>query len=371
MKIEQHGSRAPVYVLIACVCALELFAMRAQDPDFYFPDPFRPLVIGLLLVFVAVDRLRSARSRVPAFIVLFGVPVVALVLEWRTAVADARSNPGNVMRSENPVLRFHYRPGYDVRERAADGTPIAITADGLWDRTHAMPKPPGTFRIVLLGDSVPNDASVPFSSRFPRVLETKLAERFPDKKIEVVNVSCEGFNTVQEIELLERVGLAYQPDLVVLAYVLNDPFIQDGSYRRMGNSFFLFRMAPLGRIVTGGSYCPLFETLHRGYAFDLVVRNSLTRLRLLAGLHKFRVLVATLPIVERFDDPACLSIYDRVLGIAREQGFAAVRVVDAFAGQDHNGFLKPDDRFDITHPNVSGHERMGRAIADAAAGLVQ
>ncbi len=361
---KQSSSRGWTYAIIACVIALELVAMHGKDPDFFLPDPFRPFVIGLLVTFVVVDRIRSPRIRVPSLLILCALPLLVVLLEWRAATVDAR-NRGRVTRLANPILRFGYQPGLDVNERAADGTPIVITSDGLWDRPHTKPKPPGTYRVVILGDSVPNDPSIPFTSRFPSRIEALLKERLPNRTIEVLNVSCEGYNTVQEVELLERVGLAYEPDLVVLAYVLNDPFMQDGSYRRTGNSYFMFRVAPVGRLLTKGSFCPLFEQLHSGYGFELTVRHSLTRLRLLSEHHKFGVIIATLPIVERFDDPTCIAMYDRVLGIGREQGFSTVRVVDAFAGLNYKEFLKPHDPYDVTHPNIGGHERMAGALATA------
>ena len=90
-------------------------------------------------------------------------------------------------------------------------------------------------------------------------------------------------------------------------------------------------------------------------------------MRLLADLHKFDVIVATLPIVERFDDPVCLGLYDRVLSIAKAQRFDTVRLVDAFRGKNYRDYLKPSDSHDITHPNKAGHEIMATALAKVVA----
>jgi hypothetical protein len=104
----------------------------------------------------------------------------------------------------------------------------------------------------------------------------------------------------------------------------------------------------------------MFTRLHEGYGFDLAVRAPLERLRLLSKLHGFRVVVATIPLVERFDDPECLSCYDAVIAVAREQGFETIRLVDGFRGEDHRRFLKPGDP---THPNAEGHERIASLLA--------
>ncbi len=362
-----RGSRAAVYGIIACTLAVDIFAIRSTDPDFFFPDPFKYLILFLLVAFVLVDLVRAPRVRVALFSVLFAIPAVSLLLEWRTAARDARTGHLMVEKSSDPVLRFNYRPGFDTNEKSPSGGELKITSDWLWDVPHAVTKPKGTYRVMVLGDSVPNDPTIPFMSRYPKRLEAKLRKRFPGTPIQVMNVSCEGYNTVQEVELLEDVGLKYHPDLVVLSYVLNDPFLQNGAYRRIGNSYFLFRLQALASVASAGSYCPAFQTFQKGYAFDLIVHNSLTRLRLLADLHKFDVIVATLPIVERFDDPVCLGLYDRVLSIAKAQRFDTVRLVDAFRGKNYRDYLKPSDSHDITHPNKAGHEIMVTALAKVVA----
>jgi hypothetical protein len=358
-----HASPASVVLMLCSVAVVEAWAIHAADPDFFMPDPFHYLVAGAALLFILAGFIPSAQVRRGLVTLTIAAPLVLLAMEWRLSAADV--NNRRVAPSSDGLLRYTYRPGFPIEQ--SEGERIVVTEDGLWDVPHVIPKPPGVLRVVVLGDSVPNDPTIPFRRRFPRQLEALLAQKAPaGQKIEVVNVSCEGYNTLQEVRLLENVGLRYEPDLVVLAYVLNDTFLQNGGYRRIGNSFFAFQMAN----VMVRRTCPLFEEMHAGYTFDLIVRSSLSRLRLLADKHHFQVLVAPLPVVEPFDDPSCLSVYDKVVAAAREQGFSAGRVVDAFQGEDHRAFLKPQDPHDITHPNAQGHDRMARRIAELAAPIV-
>lgn len=358
-----HASPASVLLLLGSVVLVELWAIRAADPDFFMPDPFHFIVAGAVLVFVIAGFVRWPQVRRGLVTLAVAAPLLILAMEWRLSAADVENR--RVAPSSDGLLRYTYRPGFAIEE--SEGERLVVTEDGLWDVPHAVPKPPGVLRVVVLGDSVPNDPTIPFRRRFPRQLEALLAEKAPaGRKVEVINVSCEGYNTVQEVRLLETVGLRYEPDLVVLAYVLNDAFLQNGGYRRIGNSFFAFHLANL--VVR--RKCPAFEQMHAGYTFDLVVRASLSRLHLLSDKHNFKVLVAPLPLVEPFDDPSCLAVYDKVVGAAREQGFEAGRVVDAFRGEDHRSFLKPHDPLDITHPNAEGHDRMARRLAELAAPLV-
>lgn len=344
-------------VLAALVVAITLWSEHARDPDFPLPNPFAGLTIGAIAVFLATGFVRGAFLRMLLRVGLAIAPLgVVLSMEVWLAARDARDSRNRILQTDDILLRYHYRPG-------AEG----INHLGLWDDEHAIPAPPDVFRIVVLGDSVPNDPTIQRTERFHRVLERELTARHTtSERIEVINVSCEGYNTIQEVRLLEQIGLRYEPDLVVLAYVLNDPFLQNGGYRRIGNSFFAFRFAPMVLLARDRSFCPFFEEMNRGYAYELVVRSSLERLRLLSEIHHFGVVVAALPIVERFDDATCIAAYDRVGAIAQEQGFGFLRVVDAFEGEDFEDYLKPS-RFDVTHPNARGHVRIGTWLADRLA----
>lgn len=92
---------------------------------------------------------------------------------------------------------------------------------GYRDYEHSRAKLPGLYRIAVLGDSVAKGFGTDaHEATFPSVLESRL--RAAGVRCEVMNFGVEGYNTQQEVETLRDRGLAYAPDLVVLAYVLND-----------------------------------------------------------------------------------------------------------------------------------------------------
>ena len=97
-------------------------------------------------------------------------------------------------------------------------------------------KPPGTLRVVALGDSSTFGWGVDPEAPYPRRLETLLRSRHPDLSIEVVNLGVCGYSSFQGRILLAREALRYHPDVVTLSYGSNDysavpePF--DAAHRR-------------------------------------------------------------------------------------------------------------------------------------------
>ncbi len=128
---------------------------------------------------------------------------------------------------------FRGRPGV---EGEILGTNYKINSDGFRGPVHAIPRPPGGLRIVVLGDSIAFGFGVREEQTFPRVLEALLAERAPAAEVEVINLGTGGYSAWNEARLLEDVGVAYEPDLVLVQFSindLNDPSIHFGAQTKL------------------------------------------------------------------------------------------------------------------------------------------
>ena len=127
---------------------------------------------------------------------------------------------GEIYRaSANKTLRYELKPGADT---VYEGQPVRINSDGFRDREYALQKPPHTYRIVVLGDSVAFGRFNLPEDNLARRLEARLNSACPGRSFEVLNMGVEGYNTVQEAELLKAKALKYAPDLVIVYYSLND-----------------------------------------------------------------------------------------------------------------------------------------------------
>lgn len=88
-----------------------------------------------------------------------------------------------------------------------------------------MPKAPGEFRIIVLGDSMTVSAGVEFAEIYTTRLEKSLRRVHPGAR--VLNLAVGGYNIVQYALTLEEVGLALAPDLVLVALYPENDFALD------------------------------------------------------------------------------------------------------------------------------------------------
>ncbi len=118
----------------------------------------------------------------------------------------------------SPTLTWELTPGWQGRE---GGGEVRINSMGLREREMSRPKPEGMRRILVLGDSVAFGHWVEAEQAFPRRLELALAPHLPGS-VQVINAGVPGYSTFQQLTWLEETGWSMEPDIVVVAFVLND-----------------------------------------------------------------------------------------------------------------------------------------------------
>lgn len=125
----------------------------------------------------------------------------------------------------HPVYGFFHQPGVSGWVRTDEFTSfVKFNTQGLRGPEVAIPKPAGTFRALVLGDSVVEGAQVGEDATMAGRLRQELATVAGGRRVETVNAGVAGFGTGQQLLFLEREGLAYQPDLIVLVFTIaNDP----------------------------------------------------------------------------------------------------------------------------------------------------
>jgi hypothetical protein len=96
---------------------------------------------------------------------------------------------------------------------------VRINRDGLRDREHRKSKPPGVFRIAVLGDSYAEALQIPMEQSFWWILgdDLSLDASVGGRKYEVINFGVGGYGTAQELQALRHRVWEYAPDMVLLA----------------------------------------------------------------------------------------------------------------------------------------------------------
>ncbi len=95
-----------------------------------------------------------------------------------------------------------------------------VSSQGLRDDEVVIPKPDGTLRLLVLGDSVAYGPEVPRAAAFPDLLETSLRQRYGS--VEVINVGVPGYSPYNQLHFYLGKGRRFEPDIVIVAFCMND-----------------------------------------------------------------------------------------------------------------------------------------------------
>ena len=101
------------------------------------------------------------------------------------------------------------------------GISVDINSHGLRGPEIPYEKPPGTYRILNLGDSVAMGWGIRLEDTYCQRLESLLNESgHGNLRFEVINAGVPGWNVENELAYLQAEGLKYEPDLILLDLTL-------------------------------------------------------------------------------------------------------------------------------------------------------
>lgn len=367
--------------------------------------------------------MRTARQRL--WFRLVTVPLSLLVLlvaaEAAMRVAGYRPLPALPQRGSGVLLRPSANPDLvyvlvpDARG-AGSREHVHINSAGFRDQEYAARPPPGVHRAAVIGDSVTFAMGLPAEQRFTEVAESKL--RAEGQPVQVLNLGVGGYDTLQEVAFLEKVGLAFEPERVVVTFCINDlgvHSINEAYLRRAGSyssplyrsrvvqlyaawrdrrsqvddfrsanreEWFVRRYADRIVDVSGdrrlaelqqglGNYLQANDVgTRRGFIEWYVspervgrLRWTFRRLARLGEEHGFDVAVLIVPYLKEGPHGKAYDLaYEMVRHEARRQGFDAISVVREFRDAGLRRVANPDSPL---HPNAAGHEIMGDKLAEA------
>ena len=152
---------------------------------------------------------------------------------------------------------YQYDPdiGFRVRSNAPEANQF-----GFNDREYPLQKAPGTFRILIVGDSF--NWAGGRDGNYTALLGKKL-NSIPDKpQVEVINGGYPMTHTGEQLIILRKYGLQYNPNLVVLGFFAGNDFVDADPYRK--------------RIVVNDTYIDIDKRREmKVFGYPLVLRSRL------------------------------------------------------------------------------------------------
>ena len=266
--------------------------------------------------------------------------------------------------------------------------PVDINAQGLRGPETTYEKPPATFRILNLGDSVAMGWGVHEENTYGRQLESLLNNQGGNgQRFEVINAGVPGWNLENALAYLQAEGLKYEPDLVVLDLTIandingksallagNDPkplrWLSDHTYfwpflqsqaawakaRAQGKD----RVDTIDPPTNPAKYFPLDPEAERWNK----IWNHVLAIKRLAGDHDIPIVLIVFPLEFQVLDESFPTLAQEILTArAAEAGIPVLDLLPTFqqaCREKPGGACQLEDRYlfaDVwMHPSAYGHE---------------
>ncbi|MEO5954421.1 MAG: SGNH/GDSL hydrolase family protein [Nitrospiraceae bacterium] len=323
-------------------------------------------------------RTRKKECVFAILVVMAAVLITAVLLEVTLGLMGYGGEPEAIIRNmmlvDDPVLDWRYIPNSKFRQGKITNQYNSI---GFRGGDHAIEKPSGVTRIVMIGDSVAEGYGVEWKDVFASIVQMNLGAG-----VEVINLGMGGLNTPQEVHILKEVGVRYAPDYVVVNLVLNDCdfFSSMKSGRRhaeqmqakiawlgitvspelkrlLKSSALLYlinqRFADLWGRLAGEERHDYYGELWASQANRTKISTAFEKLEVLGHEHNFRVVVLIWPLVIDYSDYKFREVHQWIAEQAASRRFASLDLLPVFSVQSFRSLQVTSE--DYVHPNAKGH----------------
>jgi len=263
------------------------------------------------------------------------------------------------VRLRPDYMEYEFIPGATA---SFNGVTYTINRWGMRDRDTPQAKPPGTYRIALMGASRSVGWGVEYDQGFEPRLETLLNANPPSTgtHYEVLNFSVDGYVPVQRLIALDEHAWQFQPDAVI--FEAGPP---DASVGRFAHMAQMGRTSPYPEInaiiaaagVTSGMEREEIERRLEPHRYELL-GHIYDRFVAACRQHGITPIWLYIPEVTG-DDESRTERFIQVEAMARRSGFAILDFSRVFADQSVDAVrIGSWDN----HPNARGHAILAEQI---------
>lgn len=258
-----------------------------------------------------------------------------------------------IVSDPDSFLGYELKPDY---ETVYMGVPVRTNRWGMRDRDYEQAKPPGTFRIALVGSSNDMAYGVEVQDGYADLLEDRLNAELggPGRpRYEVLNFSVGGYELLHRLHVTDTKVPAFHPDLIVVVATMHD--LRWSAYELLVKRLradrdlhydFLRRFVAEAGAEPGQTQIRLRRKLRPRR--ESLVRAVFEELRRIGERERVPVVLANLRLRV---DPIHPEMLQQTR-LAREAGLLTLEIFDAYEGRtDSEMYLTPTD----SHPTVVAH----------------
>ena len=144
-----------------------------------------------------------------ALLACFSATIGLVFLELAVRLIEPRDALREYFEGHDAVLHHKFIPGARGRHKTLEfDAAYAINSLGLRSGELARDKPPGSKRILMLGDSFTEGNGVQQSETFSSLLQARLDGARVGEKLEIVNAGVGSYSALLELLYLKTAGLA-------------------------------------------------------------------------------------------------------------------------------------------------------------------
>jgi lysophospholipase L1-like esterase len=181
-------------------------AARARRQRWLLP------VLATALGIVVALGLAEVMTRV----YLYGVGAL-----WPPTMEGLRQIGVSGMIRASPDLDIQYELKPNLRAVRYKKVHVTTNSAGWRDREWTLEKPPGTFRVAVIGDSFTMADGIEIEDVYHSIMEERLNAQ-GGRRYEFLNFGVAGYQLPQYVAVIEKRALAYHPDLVLVGFSTND-----------------------------------------------------------------------------------------------------------------------------------------------------
>jgi lysophospholipase L1-like esterase len=245
--------------------------------------------------------------------------------------------------SSNIDMGHEHTPG---REAVLMGVPVQINSRGLRDREFSLSKPSGTYRILALGDSITLGWGVRQDKTFPKLLEQQLNQHpLPGgpQRYEVINAGVGNYNTAQEVAYFKERGRLYKPDMVLIAFFINDAEPtprEERNWLARESCLYVFASSFWDVVLRQLSFRPGYRDYYRSLFEEgkpgwTACQQAFRELMALCREEQIDLRIAIIPELHSLGrDYAFLDVHTAIQALARERGIPVIDLLDGLAADE-------------------------------------